>query len=174
LSITLSKKKDIIEKIKSIGDNAKSIIVTNYQGLTSPEITKLRSYAREKDVNLFIAKNNLLKIGLKNTIYNNFDEYLKGQSLLFFSNNELSSSAKVIKDFCKNNDKLKVNIISLSGKIFSGDDLEYVSNLPTKKEAIQSFIFLLKMPINKLLNTVKYPKLKLIILLKELSKKPNI
>merc|ERR1711990_1285488 len=158
---------DIIEKKKSIGENAKSIIVTNYQGLTSPEITKLRSSAREKDVNLFIAKNNLLKIGLKNTIYNNFNEYLKGQSLLFFSNNEISSSAKVIQDFCKNNNKLKVNIISLSGKNFPSEDIKYISNLPTKKEAILSFIFLLKMPINNLIRTLNCPTLKVLILLKE-------
>jgi len=171
LSISLSKKKNIIEKVKSIADNAKSIIVTSYKGLTAPEITNLRAMARKKDVDLFVAKNNLLKIGFKNTPYKNFDEYLKGQSLLFFSNNELSNSAKIIQDFCKSNDKLKVNIISLSGKLFSSKELKYVSNLPTKKEAICSFIFLLKMPINNVIRTIKCPNLKLLMLLKEISKK---
>jgi large subunit ribosomal protein L10 len=127
--------------------------------------------ARKENVNLFIAKNNLLKIGFKKTAYNNIDKYLKGQSLLFFSQKEISSSAKIVQTFCKNNDKLKVNIISLCGNNFSSKDLTYISNLPTKKEAIGSFISLLKMPITNLIRTVKCPSLKLLILLKELSKK---
>jgi len=170
LSISLSKKKDIVEKVKNIGNEAKSIIVTNYKGLSSSEITDLRSTARKKNVKLFIPKNNLLKIGLKETAYNNIDIYLKGQSLLFFSKSELSSSAKIIQDFCKKNDKLKVNIISLTGKTYFSKDLKYISNLPTKKEAICSLLFLLKMPINNLINTIKCPNLKLLILLKELRK----
>ena len=171
MSISLSKKKEILKKLKNIADNAKSIIVADYKGLSAPEITDLRSIAREKDVCLFIAKNNLMKIGFSKTIYESIDKYLKGQSLLFFSNNEISSSAKVIQDFCKNNNKLKVNIISLSGKNFPSEDIKYISNLPTKKEAILSFIFLLKMPINNLIRTLNCPTLKVVILLKELSKK---
>lgn len=170
MSITFSKKKDIIKKIQNIASNAKSIIITSYKGLTSPEITDLRALARLKEVNLFIAKNNLLKIGFKNTIYNNFDKYLKGSNLLFFSTKELSVSAKVINDFCKNNNKLKVNIISLSGKLFINKDLDYLSNLPTYKQAIYSFLFLLKIPISNLLKTLKYPNFKLLILLKKINK----
>jgi large subunit ribosomal protein L10 len=170
LSINLSKKKYIVEKIKTIADNAKSIIITDYKGLTSPEITNLRSIARLKKVDLFVAKNNLLKIGFRDTLYNNLDEHLKGQTLLFFSNFELSNSAKVVHNFCKSNDKLKVNVISLSGKNFSSKELKNVSDLPTKKEAICSFIFLLKMPINNLIRTIKCPSIKLLVLLKELNK----
>jgi len=171
LSINLSKKKHIVEKVKDIADKAKSIIVTNYKGLSAPEITSLRSMARKKNVNLFVAKNNLLKIGFKETPYNSIEKYLKGQSLLFFSENEISSSAKIVQEFCKGNDKLKVNIISLSGNNFDSNDLTYISNLPTKQEAIGSFISLLKMPISNLIRTLKCPSLKLLMLLKELSKK---
>jgi len=96
---------------------------------------------------------------------------LKGQSLLFFSKNDISDSAKIIQKFCKNNNKLKVNIISLSGEIFSNKKLDYISNLPTKKEAICSLLFLLKYPISKLIKTIKYPNLKILILLEELKKK---
>jgi len=164
LSISLSKKQDIVKKVKNIADNAKSIILTNYKGLSAPEITNLRSIARKKNVDLFIAKNNLLKIGFKETVYKNIDKYLKGQSLLFFSKTEISSSAKIVQNFCKNNDKLKVNIISLSGNIFPGKELKYISNLPTKKEAITTLVFLLKNPINNLIRTLKCPSLKLLVL----------
>lgn len=171
MSINLSKKKDIVEKVKKIADSAKSIILTNYKGLSAPEITNLRSIARKKNVNLFIAKNNLLKIGFKTTPYKSIEKYLTGQSLLFFSETELSSSARIVDDFCKENDKLKVSIISLSGNNFPSKDLKYISNLPTKKEAIFSFICLIKRPINNLISTLKCPSSKFLILLKELSKK---
>lgn len=171
MSISLSKKKDIVDKVKNIADNSKSIILTNYKGLSAPEITNLRSIARKKNVDLFVAKNNLLKIGFKNTVYDNFNKYLKGQSLLFFSRDDISGSAKIVQDFCKNNDKLKVNIISLSGEMFSNKQLDYISSLPTKKEAICSLLFLLKLPISKLFKTIKCPSLKIIILLEELKKK---
>jgi len=170
LSINLSKKKNIVKKVKDIARNAKSIIVTDYKGLSASEITNLRSIARQENVCLFVAKNNLLKIGFKETAYKNIEEYLKGQSLLFFSENEISSAAKIVKNFCKQNDKLKINIISLCGSNFFAKDLNYISSLPTKKEAIGSFISLLKAPISKFIRTVKCPSFKLLMLLKELSK----
>lgn len=171
MSITLLKKQDIIKKIKSIANSAKSIIITNYRGLTSPEITDLRTKARSEKVDLFITKNSLLKIGFENTQYSNFKQHLKGPILLFISKTELNISAKLINEFCKNNDKLKVNMISLSGKLFEQKDLNYISNLPTYKEAISSFIVLLKMPIGKLIKTIKGPNLKLLMLLIEVNKK---
>jgi len=171
LSINLSKKKMIIKKIENIAKNAKSIILTHYSGLSSPEITHLRSKARLKNVELLVAKNTLLKKGFKNTAYESFDQHLKGQSLLFFSTKELNISAKIVNDFCKINNKLKVNAISLSGTIFTSKDLNYVSNLPTRKEAILSILLLLKAPINKLVRTLRCPNLKLVTLLKEINKK---
>lgn len=171
MSITLSKKKCIVKKIKKIANEAKSIIVTNYKGLSSPEITNLRSLARKNEVHLLIAKNNLLRIGFKDTVYDNFNLHLKGPTLLFFSGNELSSSAKIIKKFCETNNKLKVNVISLSGKLFHEKELNYISNLPTRQEAIFSFVFLLRVPMNNFIRTAKASNIKLIILLKELSKK---
>lgn len=171
LSISLSKKKDIVKKIKEIAINAKSIILTDYKGLSAPEVTDLRLEARKKDVSLFVAKNRLLKIGFKKTDYANMETYLKGQILLFFSKNEISSSAKIVEEFHKKNDKLKVTLISLSGKNYSGKDLKYISSLPTKKESLCALLFVLKTPNNNLLNTLRYPKLRLLILLKELINK---
>lgn len=170
MSISLSKKKCIVKKTKEIAENAKSIIVTNYEGLSAPEITNLRSIARKENVCLFVAKNNLLKIGFKETAYESLDKYLKGQSLIFFSKSEISSSAKVVQNFCKKNEKLKVGIISLNGDNFFVKDLKYISSLPTKKEAIISFMSLLKIPVINFIRTVKCPSFKLLILLKELKK----
>lgn len=171
MSISLSKKKHTVKKAKEIAENAKSIVVTNYEGLSSPELTDLRAIARKENVYLFVAKNKLLKIGFKETAYSNIEKYLKGQSLIFFSQNEISSSAKVVQNFCKNNEKLKVNVISLCGDNFFVKDLKYISSLPTKSEAIVSFISLLKIPVINLIRTVKCPSVKLLFLLKELSKK---
>jgi len=173
LSINLSKKKEIIKKIESIAKHAKSIVLTHYSGLSSPEITDLRSQARFKNVDLLVAKNTLLKIGFKNTVYDNFNKHLKGPSLLFFSTKELSISAKIVNEFCKKNNKLKVNVISLSGKLFANKDLNKIANLPTQREAISSLLITLKMPVNKLIRTIKGPNLKLLMLLKKINEKKN-
>mgnify|MGYP003336652819 CR=1 FL=1 len=50
-------------------------------------------------------------------------------------------------------------------------DLNYVSNLPTRKEAVLSIMLLLKAPISKLVRTLKCPNLKLVTILKEINKK---
>jgi len=165
LSITLSKKKDIIKKIEYVAKHAKSIVLTHYSGLSSPEITNLRSEARLKNVELLVAKNTLLKKGFKNTNYVNFEQYLKGQSLLFFSTKEINISAKIVDEFCKNNNKLKVNAISFDGQLLTSKELSYVANLPTYKEAICSILILLKTPISKLVRTLKCPNIKLLIIL---------
>lgn len=171
MSISLSKKKHIVKVATEIASNAKSIVVTNCEGLSAPELTNLRAIARKENVCLLVAKNKLLKIGFKETAYSSIEKYLKGQSLIFFSEHEISSSAKIVQDFCKKNNKLKVEVISLNGTNFFKKDLKYVSSLPTKHEAICSFISLLKAPVANLISTIKCPSIKLLILLEELSKK---
>ena len=63
-------------------------------------------------------------------------DLLVGPIMLAFSSVEPGASARLMRDFAKDHEKLEVKAISLGGQMFDGTQLDFVAKLPTKDEAI--------------------------------------
>lgn len=79
---------------------------------------------------------------------------LTGPLLLAFSMDDLGSAARVIFDFSKDNSALETKLVSVSGKLFGPEDLERVSKLPTRDEALSILMATMNAPATKLVQTM--------------------
>ena len=71
-------KDEKIEKIKEKVDKAQVAILTNYQGLTVEEITKLRRSIQQGGGDYMVTKNTLTKITIKDNTNKVLSDSLKG------------------------------------------------------------------------------------------------
>ena len=78
-----------------------------------------------------------------------------GPLILAFSQEDLGSAARVLKDFAKENDNLKVTMLSVGGALFGPADLDRVAALPTRDEALAQLMGTMQAPIAKLARTLK-------------------
>jgi large subunit ribosomal protein L10 len=87
---------------------------------------------------------------------------LVGPVILAFSKADPGSAARVISEFSKTNKKIVVKGVALSGKLLAVSDLEALSKMPTKDQAISQLMSVIKAPVTKFVQTLREPHAKLV------------
>ena len=87
--------------------NAESVLVTHYQGLTVKQLDDLRSKMREHGIQFKITKNRITKIALEKTKCKDLSKLFKGPTAIAFSKDAITS-AKILTKFAKENQNLQI------------------------------------------------------------------
>ena len=162
MALKLEQKKKIVDEVAIAAGSALSIVAADYRGLTAAQMTLLREKARNSGVKLHIVRNTLACRAFAGTNYECLNETLVGPVLLAFSDTEPGASARLLRDFAKENDKLEVKSLSLGKGLIDKSQLQVVANLPTKDEAIARLARVLQAPITKFVRTLAEPHSKLV------------
>ncbi len=165
-----------VRKIKDNLENAKSIILVDYKGLTVQEDTELRRKFRNNNVDYFVCKNTLLRLATRDLkIVRGVDEYLSGPTAVTVSKDDEVIPAKLIAGFAKelpegrNLPKFKVGIID--NKLINIEDLNKIVTLPSKQELLAKLLGGLNSPIYGLVFILNNILQKLVIVLNEIKNK---
>ena len=162
MALRLEQKKMIVEEINSAASSALSVVAADYRGLTSPEMTELRAIARKSGVKLKIVRNTLARRAFNGTSYECLTDNLTGPVLLAFANEEPSATARLLRDFAKDHEKLEIKALSLGDTVLDASQVDVVASLPTKEEAIAKLLSVMQAPISKLVRTIAEPHTKLV------------
>lgn len=156
MALTLDEKKQIVSEVSAVAASAHSAVAAEYRGLTVEQMTKLRQQARSSGVYLRVVKNNLAKIAVRDTEFECIQDGLTGPLLLAFSQEDPGSAARLVKDFIKDkaNDKLEVKFVAVGGQMLPAHELERLSKLPTRDEALAMLAGTLRAPLNKFAQTM--------------------
>lgn len=148
----------LAELTKALSDS-KAVILTEYAGLTVAEQTALRSEADKNDSIFMVAKNNLLRLALKekdSELADSMSKDLNGPTAVLFSQDPVSG-AKVAINFSKDHDKLKVKSGIMDGKKVSVDQVVALSKLPSREQLLASLLAQLQAPAQALVRQLNAP-----------------
>ena len=126
----IEQKAGVVSEIKSKFENAKSVVVFDYRGLTVAEVTDLRRKLREAGADYKVYKNTLTKRAL-DELNINMGEYLAGPSAITFGTDELSI-VKVLNDFAKEHEALELKAGIVEGKVAGLEDLKRYAAIPSR------------------------------------------
>ena len=126
----IEQKATVVSEIKEKLENAKSVVMFDYRGLSVQEVTELRRKLRENGADYKVYKNTLTKRAL-DELNINMDEYLAGPSAISFGTDEISI-VKVLNDFAKDHKALELKAGIIEGKVASMDDLKRYAALPSR------------------------------------------
>ena len=130
ISKIIEQKQSVVSEIKDKFDNAKSVVLFDYRGLTVSEVTELRRALRESNSDYKVYKNTLTKRAL-DELNINMDEYLAGPSAITFGKDELSI-VKVLSDFAKDHNALELKAGIIEGKVAGLEDLKSYAAIPSR------------------------------------------
>jgi large subunit ribosomal protein L10 len=99
-------------------------------------------------------KNTLARRAVNGTDYECLQDTLTGPLLLAFSQEDPGAAARVLKDFAKENDKLVIKALSVSGQLLAASEIDRLASLPTKEQAISMLMSVMQAPIAKLARTL--------------------
>ena len=134
--LKLDDKKTIVSEVAVVAKQALSLIAAEYSGLTVAQLTQLRKSAREAGVHMRVVRNTLARRALEGTSFACMQEALVGPLILAFSNENPGAAARLIKEFVKTNDKLKVKALAIDNQLLPPEGLNTLASLPTRDEGI--------------------------------------
>ncbi|HPE59553.1 MAG TPA: 50S ribosomal protein L10 [Thiolinea sp.] len=156
MALTLEEKKQIVSEVSAVAASAHSAVAAEYRGLTVSQLTSLRKQAREGGVYLRVVKNNLAKLAVRDTDFECIQDGLVGPLLLAFSQEDPGSAARLIKDFIKDkaNEKLEVKFVAAGGQMLPASELDRLSKMPTRDQALAMLAGTLRAPLDKFARTL--------------------
>ena len=165
-----TKKQEYIKEMTNQFDKSEAVIVAHYQGLTVAQLDKLRKEMRKHGIIFKITKNRITKLALEKTKCKELSKLFSGPTAVALSDDAITS-AKILTNFSKENDKLKILGGIMGSDILDLAGVRNVATLPTLEEARAKIVGILRSPAQKLASILLAPASKIAILALEKSKK---
>ncbi|MEO7394263.1 MAG: 50S ribosomal protein L10 [Chitinophagaceae bacterium] len=153
-------KKEVIEALKDKFTQYSNFYITNTESLSVAQITNLRRHCFNKQVEMKVAKNTLIKKALESfndEKYSGIYDSLHQVTALMFSESP-KEPALILSSFRKalNAEKPLLKAAFLNGDIFVGDNqLLNLTKIKTKNELIGEVIGLLMSPIQRVIGALQ-------------------
>lgn len=162
MALTMEQKQTIVSEVAEVAKGAYSAVAAEYRGITVNQMDALRKKARASGVYLRVVKNSLARRAVEGTDFQCMQEGMVGPLVLAFSQEDPGGAARLIADFAKDNDKLVVKLVSISGKLLPAADIDRLAKMPTKDQAISMLMSVMQAPIVKFARTLREPHAKLV------------
>ena len=125
----IEEKAKIVSEIKEKFDNAKSVVLFDYRGLSVSEVTELRKTLRDSNSEYKVYKKKKKKRATEGL---NLDEYLEGPTAISFSEDELAP-VKILSDFAKEHEALQLKAGIVEGKVATKEELAKYAAIPSRE-----------------------------------------
>jgi large subunit ribosomal protein L10 len=121
--------------------------VAEYNGIEVPDMTVLRSKAREAGVYLRVVKNTLVRRAVADTQFAPLAEKMTGP-LIYSISADPVAAAKVLNDFAKGNDKLVLKAGSYAGKVLDKAGVQALASIPSRDELLSRLLGVMQAPVS--------------------------
>jgi len=140
----IQKVKDISQKV----EKASSITFFEYKTLGANALNDLRNKVKGATAEVLIAKNTLVKIALGHKKAHDSD--LHGQTGVLFSFGDSISPLKILSDFSKKFEGLKIKGAFIDGSYYEAKKVIEIGQLPSRLEIVAKILSGFKSPISNI------------------------
>lgn len=134
MSANFEAKKVVVEEIKQKIQDAKSVVLVKFEGLSVAEDTELRREFRKNNVEYKVLKNTLVRRAFNDLGVNDFDEDLNGPTAVAFGSDE-TGAAKVVVDAAKKmQEKVAVKSAYFEEKRLDASGVKALAAIPSKQQ----------------------------------------
>ncbi len=153
---TRAQKEEAVSKLTDKFKNAKSVVFTDYRGMTMNQLSDLRNKLTDQEAEFSVTKNTLVNIALKDAGLNNqSSEIEKGPTATLFSFGDeivpLKTLVKALKDIQIG--KIKGGIVD--GVYYDEFGITRLSNLPGKLELQAQVVGTIAAPLSGMVNVLQ-------------------
>ncbi len=149
LEIKKQQVKDMAAKLNEAG----SIVLADYRGLTVEEDTELRSKMRSEGIEYKVVKNNIIKHAIIGTDLESLGEFLIGPTSIAISSDEVAP-AKFMFKFAKDLNAFELKAGAVNGKVVDLAGIEQLAKLPSKEQLIAKMLGSMNSPITGLVTVL--------------------
>lgn len=139
-------KVDAVDALKEQFQQVQDYIFTDYRGMSVDQITNLRNTLRENGAMYRVIKNRFARLALDQLGMPDVGDQLIGPTAIVLAESESGPIAKILFQSAKETPvEVKGGIIN--GNVFTAEQVEAYSKLPTRDELISSLMGTMKAPV---------------------------
>ena len=125
-------KRETIEELKVALAGSRTLIVSEYRGLTVKELAEIRRALRKQDVTYRIVKNRLMRIAAQDSIGEALSPLLVGPTAIAFGNDE-SQTAKAMLEATRPYKVVTITGGVLGDRSITADGVRSLATLPSRE-----------------------------------------
>jgi len=151
----IREKEEAVAVIASKLTSSTSTVVADYRGLNVSQVTELRKQLREAGVEFQVLKNSLVRRASEGAGLSELNEILTGPTAIAFGGEDVVAPAKILNDFAKKNDALKLKGGVVEGKVVDVAQIKALAELPSRDGLLSMLLSVLQAPMRNFALAVK-------------------
>lgn len=155
MPLTKEEKRQVLDELKEKIDKQKSIAFCDFTGLKVKDLSSLRKTMKNQDCELRVAKKTLIGLALKEKNITADLKELKGEIALGFGYKDEVSPFKLLYDFSKKNDKVKLLGGFINKDFYGKEKAVELAQMPSRDELVARLLFVPKIPIFNIFNILQ-------------------
>ncbi len=157
MAISKQRKDDIVSQYTEWMQASRAMVVTEYIGLSMKQLDELRSKTREAGGEFHIVKNTLGKVAFRNLNWELPEDLLEGSTAVGFAFQDAPAMAKVMAEFAKSSEFLKIKGGYLGDKPITAAEIKALADLPPLPVMRAQLLGTIMAPASKLVRTLAEP-----------------
>lgn len=142
---TEAKQATVAELREQMASN-RTLIVSEYRGLTVREIGEIRRALRKQDVAYRVVKNRLMKIAAEDSVRSALEGLLVGPTAIAFGNDEVTT-AKAVIDTMRPYKQVRITGAVLGDRALDADSVTRLAALPSREALLGQAIGAITAPL---------------------------
>ena len=153
------KKTQIIDSIKEVFSNCSISILTDYRGLSAPEIADLRRRLKGSGIEYKVVKNTLARFAAERAGRDELTSLIEGPIAIAFSyGDDITEPAKALADYIHTlKTSLTIKGGLLSDRLLTSEDVMTLSTLPSREILLAKIMGGMQIPVISLVNFLTTP-----------------
>ncbi len=157
MAISKKHKVELINQYSEWVSRSKALIMTEYVGLSMPQIDVLRAKIRETGGEFHIVKNTLGKLALEQAGFSIPENFITGSTAVVFAFEDAPATAKAVIDYAKTSEVFKLKGGYLNGSSITSESVKALAELPPLPVMRAQLLGTLMAPASKLVRTLSEP-----------------
>ncbi len=161
----------LIDQVKKgVGENT-SVFLLSYTRMSSPKLSGLRKSLRKAGAKMYVSKNSVARLALKQLQKDELAEKINGQSAFIWSNTDSVEVSKILINFTKDTEDVLLQGGLLEGRMIQKSDIKKLSDLPSKEVLLAMLLGTIQAPLTRFAGALNAKTRELLSIIKQLSEK---
>jgi len=151
------KKKEIVSQLQETMAKSNIIVLSDYRGLTAPQMTTLRRRLRAANAEVKVVKNTLARLAAKNAGKPALVDSLQGTTAVTFGYGDLAAPVKALMAYQSEAEGLSIKGGLLGDKPYAREEIMALATLPSREVLLGRVLGQMTAPISMLIGSLASP-----------------
>jgi large subunit ribosomal protein L10 len=167
--VPTQEKIESVEELRGRLTGVKTVLLTEYRGLTVAQLSDLRKQLRSVSAEYKVIKNRLARLALSPDLAE-VKGLLKGPTGMIISKDDPVAVAKALHTFARTNQALVIKAGYIEGRVLQPDGLKALADLPSREALRAQIVGAIAGPLTQLVSLLQAPQRELVYVLSQRGK----